>query len=47
MRGRTAYLIDGFTLEMVIGSASFKFELRLNGALISKQEVDPEFVGTN
>lgn len=42
----TSYMIEGFTLEMVISSASFKFELRCNGDLLCEQEVDPTFVGT-
>ncbi|EWG47583.1 hypothetical protein FVEG_07650 [Fusarium verticillioides 7600] len=34
-----------FTLEMVVGSATFKFEIRQNGALLATRHVDPKFVG--
>lgn len=36
-----------FTLEMITGPASFKFEIRHNGALFATQHVDPEFVGVS
>ncbi|RTE85274.1 hypothetical protein BHE90_000016 [Fusarium euwallaceae] len=41
---RTYYKAD-FTLEMVVGSATFKFEIRQNGVLLATEHVDPKFVG--
>ncbi|RSM15087.1 hypothetical protein CDV31_005168 [Fusarium ambrosium] len=41
---RTCYRAD-FTLEMVVGSATFKFEIRQNGVLLATKHVDPKFVG--
>jgi hypothetical protein len=42
----TLYRSD-FTLEIVIGSASLKFEIRHNGVLLVLQKVDSSFVGTS
>ena len=46
--GNTQKLYRGqFTLEMVTGSASLRFEIRNNGVLVASQKVDSGFVGTS
>ncbi|RSL41501.1 hypothetical protein CEP54_015800 [Fusarium duplospermum] len=41
---RTCYRAN-FTLEMVVGSATFKFEIRYNDVLLATEHVDSKFVG--
>lgn len=43
---RRKVFMSQFTLEMVTGSASLRFEIRSEGVLLASQKVDSGFVGT-